>query len=1235
MSINLDASLQARMDGIERTPVIEIISSQFIQDIPFEGQYMNDLQTNEGNTSLSVDTQDRIIGTMIRGGQLIYVYSDAERLQLYETNLGTITGLTDANVCPMSDDNIAIVYARSYDIYRLIVDSEGNSISGATRIYDFTNSNWTSTPYAILLQDDSYLMTAVYRNTTDSNYYLVTWSSENFVSWTYNGPITLSGLNSALRKNYPTLAQASNGDIILAFDNVDSELEDGSQIINIYTITSTDNGSTWSAPVKQTSYNTYGTIGYHPDLSAAPDGSVTLAYTEKKNVLLVDGDSTNFVHSPYGYCSGPLDGAEVQFDPANNKLYVLCIYIYVGTKVLCSIVVIDVPTWTIDRCYTTETVPAYHPIFAENHVWWNRWISTGDHTCAGIVGGKVFMVVHHDTNEIVTYVINDDIPAQLLTANISIDFGGYTGTAGLEAGWLDSSSGRLYLYFQNTYYYTHAMWLGYINIHQQPSPTGQYSYVPIISADRLLSEASLRGFHYMHVVPEMDWIILGFERAASNWRGHCIIYQISTGGIIKHYNWDDYQGFPQPGIQYPIYYNGHIYGGTPYQSTFNHQDRRGLMDINLATDEITYITPSFATADNYGLNRKKLLTNGRILMDSNYGPCIYDTVNGTWELFSNTLLPGLPTNDFMSFDYDPLTGTIFAGAPYYPTSSPNFRGVAAWNEQGDFRQSYYMEGEKTTTWNFDEANQLTRNWFDYENSITIDPEGSIWTMWTRRDRTEYSIKWDKEGVSLALKDFLVRGQSVQIEWHVDGINRLSFKLSHGHLFDPLNTMSVLSTFVQKGRRISVYIGEVINSVEYMVNQGEFLVMATSIQYKRGDYPTIDVSCEDYRTMWSENHIVATPYYGDLYPETVVQNLLTDLGRLELEDISIPTMSHRHLIYCQFLDDTLDNILKEILDHFQCFSLVGPDGVFEVREINLNATPSHEYTDLDQIIHVVPDDEFSSFVNRVVVKGEGRYDIEVLYEYEPVGNLSGTTGWWGKKIKEKVWYSEDHERTCRDPELEILQSIKDFRIFGLKGGGDEYISSVDISEQWVEITIEAPNLVAVVISLIAAILINGKMATACVRCGPYIFIQSLLTSALGQALGAVASYNYNIHARPIGHEKQTLQSEANDLELQRYLNGNINTSEIDDQFCYTVAECQRIANYELAIVQAQRKRLEVEKIGHLQDQVGDIIRVIHPYSKTSLKMFITDLTRSYTVPEKGSGNQGGLIDRLTGWRLISG
>ena len=1064
------------------------------------------------------------------------------------------------------------------------------------------------------------------------------------VNLTYDTEIRISApsvsfeVSELFKKNYPTLTQAANGDIILAFDYVNEELEDGSQIINIYTASSIDKGNNWTTPVPQTNYITFGTIGYHPDLATNPDGSVVLAYTEKKNVLTMDGDTTNFQSSTnYSYCqTGHMDVAEVQFDPANNKLYLLCIYIYVGTKTLCSIVVVDVPTWTIDRCYTTETVPAYHPIFAQEHVWSNRWISTGDHTVVGLYGGKVFMVVHHDTNEIFTYVINDDIPEYLLTANIDIDLGGFTGTAGLGAAWLDGTTGRLYLYFQNTYYYTHAYWLGYIEIHAQPSPTsGKYSYHPIVSAARHLSESSLAGFHYMHVVPEMDYIILGYDRAASNWRGHCIVHQISTGGIIKHYNWDDYQGFPMYGCQYPVYLDGHIYAGVQYMTGYNHDDRRGLMDINLMTDEIQYITPSFATADNYGLHRKKLMGNGKILMDSDYGPCIYDTRNGTWSLYSTTLLPGLPTNSFMSFDYDPLTGTIFAGSPYYPTVAGS-RCLAAWNEQGDFRQGYYLEAEKTVDLEFGEATQLTRNWFDYENSITIDPEGSLWTMWTRRDLTEYSIKWDKEGAALDLKDYLIRGSSVQIEWHVDGINRLSFSLSHGHLFDPLNTMSALSKFIQKGRRISVYIGEKIEGVPYMVNQGEFLVMSANVSYRRGDYPEIKVGCEDYRTMWGENRIVATPYYGDLYPETVIQNLLTGHSSLETEDIAIPTLAHRHMLYCQFLDDTLDAVLKEILDHFQAFSLVGPDGVFTVRQIDLDAEADHEYTDSTQMIHITPNDEFSSFVNRVVVKGEGRYEIEVLYDYESVGAVTGTTGWWGKKITERVWYSEDHEKTCRDPQLEILQSVRDFHLFGLGGGGSEYISAVDISEKWVEITIESPNLVGVAIGLAASIVAVGTMAIYCtLKCGPYILALSLLTSALFYVLACIASYNYNIHARPIGHEKQTFQAEANDVELQRYLNGNIITEEIEDQFCYTVAECQRIADYELSIVQAQRKRLEVEKIGHLQDEVGDIVRVIHPYSKTSLKMFVTDLMRSYTVPDKNLSDSGGLIDRLTGWRLISG
>jgi hypothetical protein len=448
-------------------------------------------------------------------------------------------------------------------------------------------------------------------------------------------------------------------------------------------------------------------------------------------------------------------------------------------------------------------------------------------------------------------------------------------------------------------------------------------------------------------------------------------------------------------------------------------------------------------------------------------------------------------------------------------------------------------------------------------------------------------------------------------------------------------MSTLAKFVVKGRRITVYIGEIIAGTTYLQIQGEFLVMATEVKYQRGEYPIISVQCEDYRTVWEDNTIVATPYYEALYPETIITNLLTLHGGLRVDQINLPTLTHRHKMICQFLDVNLRDCLKDMLDHFQAFDLVDVDGTFIIREIDLGGSVHHAYTDSKQMIHMTPDDSFSNFINRVVVKGEGDYYIEILYGYETVATLSGTTGWWGKKEKVRVWYSEDHSRTCRDPQLNVLESVKDFKFFIFKGGGDEYISSIDVNEQYVVITIKSPNLVGVLFGLAAAILSVGYAASSCVLgCGAFIFSLAVLTNALAYLLGAIASYSYEINARPVGHVKQTFQAEANDLEFQRYLNGQINTEEIDDQFCYTVASCQRIADYELSIVQAQRKRLTVEKIGHLQDQVGDIIRVVHPYSQTSLKMFVTDLVRIYNMP-KVPGGSGGLIDQLSGWRLLSG
>lgn len=1240
MSVSLDATLQARMDSNLRQPLIELISTQYNAAIPFEGRYLNDLSTTEGDSTLTIDTQGRVVGAYVRGSgftaDLYFVYTDTDRLSFTEVLAVDNFGAYDPCVVPLADGNIAIIYTKTFDIYKRTFSPTGVQIEGETRIHDFTTSSWTGTPYAILLSDDSYLMAVAYQSNADSNYYIVTFTSSDFITWSTPSALTLTGLDASLKKEYVALAQATGGDIILAFDNVDEELEDGSQIINIYTMVSADGGATWSAPEKITDYDLYGTVGYHPDLSAGADGTVTVSYTEKKNVLTMDGDADGFIQNLNGWCiEGRMSAAEIQYDSTNDKLYVSCVYTYVGTKALCAVVVIDVPTWTIDKCYTDASIPAYNSIFSNSHVWWDSWISTGDHTCVGTYGGKTIMVIHHDTETITTYQINDDNETYTLTANVDVDFGGYNAT--LRAAWLDGGTERLYLYFQAAYYYHHAFYLGYIDIHDEADPvSGKYQYHPIIDKDRTLTEVDLRGFHYMHVVPEMDYVILAYDYAGvSSWRGNLLIYHLSSGGLVKHYNSDDYAGFHFYGCQYPIYFNGHVYGGTTYLATSGHGDRYGLMDINLLTDEIQYIRPSFVTADNYGLNRKKYVGDGKILMDSRYGPCIYDTVAGTWELFSDETLPGLPTNDFQSFDYDPITETIFAASPFYPTSSPYFDGIAAWNLNGAFLQGQYATAEKDAVWDFPTFDQLTEGHFDFENSIAVDAENSLWSYWTRQDDTEYSIEWDKDGAALDLTDYVLRGKEVTVEWHIDGVNKLSFELSHGHLFDPMNTLSSLAKFLEKGRKIQLRLGELIGGVEYWVNQGTNVVMSTKVNHQKGDYPTVQVECEDYRSIWGDNQIPATAHFDDLYPEYILEELITTHGGLESADLDIPTLTHRHTLYCQFIDDDLESIVQDILDHFQCFALVDSDGKFTVREIDLAASVDHAYSDLTSVLTVSPDDSYSNYINRVVVTGEGRYFLEVLYEKEAVGSLSGTTGWWGKKITERVWYSEDHERTCRDPELAVIESIKDFRIFLIKGGGDEYISDVDDEEKWVEITIEAPNLVGAAIALAVAAVTVGTVAIPCkINCGKYIYALSVILSALFYILGAIASYNYQIYARPIGHEKQTFQAEANDYELQRRLGGQIQTQKIDDEFCYTVQECQRVADYELGIAKAQRTRLDVEKVGHLQDEVGDMLTLPHPYTGTILKMFVTDLVRTYEMPESGSDTGVGLKDKLTGWRLTS-
>ena len=134
------------------------------------------------------------------------------------------------------------------------------------------------------------------------------------------------------------------------------------------------------------------------------------------------------------------------------------------------------------------------------------------------------------------------------------------------------------------------------------------------------------------------------------------------------------------------------------------------------------------------------------------------------------------------------------------------------------------------------------------------------------------------------------------------------------------------------------------------------------------------------------------------------------------------------------------------------------------------------------------------------------------------------------------------------------------------------------------------------------------------------------------LASVHSYQFDLHAKPVGKFRRSIQSVPpwQDEELYNMM-GEWIKKKIEDPLCYTVLECNDVANFEGMVVSSQRKRVQIKKIAHLQDEIGDTIQIPHPYSGAAMKIFTTNLKRSMTIPEKpGEENENSWTDEIEGW-----
>jgi hypothetical protein len=221
--------------------------------------------------------------------------------------------------------------------------------------------------------------------------------------------------------------------------------------------------------------------------------------------------------------------------------------------------------------------------------------------------------------------------------------------------------------------------------------------------------------------------------------------------------------------------------------------------------------------------------------------------------------------------------------------------------------------------------------------------------------------------------------------------------------------------------------------------------------------------------------------------------------------------------------------------------------------------------------------------------------------------------------------------CVNPRLEIIETPMSIP---MKLAGHVSVEleecPADADNKYCTVNIAAPNLIGPLVASIA-----GYIATTFIPDGVASYgggmtipigrvIEGLAMMQVCMILGSVANYQIAIWARPLGSIRRSVQGTAEDTEHQAEI-GCVIEKKWEDPLCYSVADCNQVAAFELMVAKMQRKRIKITKIAHLQDEDGDTIRFVHPISGNNIDLFITNIRRKFK-----KGKDGYFIDEIEGW-----
>jgi hypothetical protein len=1248
------AALLNAQDSQSRHPIVEIVSSQATSDIPFDGQLLTEETTNESKPNVITHSTNRLCQIYLFGTTSFkYVYTDINR---QEFNFVTITPPSlhtpiEATLCELANGNIGIVYICSYSspvsrqLRYLVISPEGVVVTADTQIgTDYAVATYLiDMPFVIRLINGTFLLVYYHKTVSGATYQIKKRTCPaDFITWSAESECVITGTDLVTTKpRYnPSLMQitvgATTGDIFLWFDYMDT-LTGGVEITNVYYSISTNNGVAWTKEVKLTTYATTTAVGKHPVSVQKVANEMMMSFSEVRPALFkVSHDATMPI-------------SDITFDPVGRKVYAVLVNGQVASG-LYGVMEIDIDTWTPTNWWDEATDPAFDPgLFYHGGLFIGlnaRHHGEYPYIPVGVVGDYYAMVdVLNVSADTIThyYFRTYSWAGYSIVQNVT----GITLVFGEEVyhTWVDATTQRLYVLLGGSLGYGEGIRVGYIEI-------GTYEWHEIVPPVAFPSGSMGYDVSGWIVDTGGDRIFISTDYSP----GELHVYSLSSGGLIKIYKNSTHPTFPLRGLHNIALLSEKIVG-LVFDNYISDPILKGVAEIDLTTQITTMHQPDWGVYTDYWFRAITAISSEEVaILSWNYGLTIFNITTHVWTLINNANVPGLTPNSLDYFAgaiaYDPVQEIIFAGTRWGYAS---YTGIVAVSRYGAFKGSYYKDGVYSAGWTFGIAGvpgvsaQLVAEWTDYDLVMAVNPsfdDLSIYAFWTKILSGGLSIKWDLEGSSLEISDYIVNGTEVQVHRSIDGgPASLSFICSHGQIFDPQNIRSLYSIYLKKGRKLNLRFGDKVGVTEYWQQQGVFLVTSTKLSYERGQYPVINIMAEDERIFWEQGTVTATAYY-ETDPKTMLEDLLVDIGGFTLNvdpllnEIIMPSFDGACTLWFQWIDTPFADIVMQICEHFGYFPRIDVDGKVTARKISGNNAVNHTYSDSTKLINFTPDDDFSDFTNQIIVTGQSHYWLEVLFAEEAVGSLQGAAGWWHKRKNVVVWYSPDHMRTCRNARMEVIESVRDGPYFCKKG--HEWLFPY-VSDYYCAVRIDGPDLVGLFITALVIYLallivcaalnlvswipiVGGAIKMVCAIAAAYAMFN------LMSIVGTQGAYSYNFYAQPVGHVRESFQAMAND-EVFQSLIGKVIFKTINDPLCFSVGECQLVADFNRDVMKWQRNRMKFTKIADLRDEEGDMIQVPHPYTLQSMKTFITEITRRFQKSASPGSDDGYFLDDIEGWRII--